>query len=106
MLNKIDQKIAFPEQLMEFVDLKTVRKCYTKDNVNVVIDSTDWGYRVGEIEIVVPDQDQVIQATKKIEDLGKELGKSSLANQKRHRLQLLPKLLKILFYNFRGSKYR
>ena len=57
MLNKIDQKIAFPEQLMVFVDLKTVRKCYTKDNVNVVIDSTDWGYRVGEIEIVVPDQD-------------------------------------------------
>ena len=77
MLKKIDQKIAFPEQLMVFVDLKTVRKCYTKDNVNVVIDSTDWGYRVGEIEIVVPDQDQVIQATKKIEDLGKELGEST-----------------------------
>ena len=77
MLNKVGQKIAFPEQLMAFADLKTVRKCYTKDDVNVVIDSTDWGYRVGEIEIVVPDQDQVIQATKKIEDLGKKLGESS-----------------------------
>ena len=44
-------------------------------DVNVVIDATDWGHRVGEIEIVVPDREQVIQATKKIEDLGKELGK-------------------------------
>jgi len=64
---------AFPGQLIAFADLKTVRQCYTKGDVNVVIDSTDWGHRVGEIEIVVPDRDQVIQATKKIEDLGLEL---------------------------------
>ena len=41
-----------------------------------MIDATDWGHRVGEIEIVVPDREQVIQATQKIEDLGRELGKS------------------------------
>jgi len=69
----VGQKDFAFRKLIAFADLKTERQCYTKGNVNVVIDSTDWGHRVGEIEIVVPDRDQVIQATKKIEDLGREL---------------------------------
>ena len=68
MMDKIvGQKDFAFRKLIAFADLKTERQCYTKGDVNVVIDSTDWGHRVGEIEIVVPDRDQVIQATKKIE---------------------------------------
>ena len=75
----VGQKDFAFRKLIAFADLKTERQCYTKGDVNVVIDSTDWGHRVGEIEIVVPDRDQVIQATKKIEDLGRELGNEFLS---------------------------
>jgi len=38
-----------------------------------VIDATDWGHIVGEIEVMVTDQQQIAEASKRIEDLGKEL---------------------------------
>ena len=39
-----------------------------------MIDATDWGHIVGEIEVMVTDQQQIAEASKRIEDLGKELG--------------------------------
>ena len=35
----------------------------------------DWGHSVGEIEIMVMDQDHITEATTKIESIGAELGK-------------------------------
>ncbi len=45
-----------------------------QDEINVVVDDTDWGYRIGEIEIILTDPTQVTQAIEKIEDLAKKLG--------------------------------
>jgi hypothetical protein len=45
-----------------------------QDEINVVVDDTDWGYRIGEIEIILTDPAQVTQAIEKIEDLAKKLG--------------------------------
>ncbi len=39
-----------------------------------MVDDTDWGYRIGEIEIILTDPAQVTQAIEKIEDLAKKLG--------------------------------
>jgi len=61
--------------LKSFAQLETKRKCYSRDTdkVNIVIDATDWGHSVGEIEIMVMDQDHITEATTKIETIGAEL---------------------------------
>ena len=63
--------------MKSFAQLETKRKCYSRDTdkVNIVIDATDWGHSVGEIEIMVMDQDHITEATTKIETIGAELGK-------------------------------
>ena len=68
-IDLINEKILEP-----FAHLETRRKNYNKDDLNVVIDATDWGHIVGEIEVMVTDQQQIAEASKRIEDLGKELG--------------------------------
>merc|ERR1712079_108134 len=77
--------IIFPEdeslsemvskKLLEpFAHLETKRKNYHKEDINIVIDATDWGHIVGEIEVMVcADKGKISEATKRIEDLGKEL---------------------------------
>jgi len=60
--------------LKSFAQLETKRKCYSRDDkVNIVIDATDWGHSVGEIEIIVMDHDHITEATSKIETIGAEL---------------------------------
>ena len=61
--------------LKAFAHLETKRKCYNKDDINIVIDATDWGHIVGEIEIVVNDYDKISEATENIELIGNQLGK-------------------------------
>ena len=51
---------------------------FLQDDISIVIDDTDWGYRIGEIEILLTDSSQVSQAVKKIEDLAKQLSKFRL----------------------------
>jgi hypothetical protein len=46
-----------------------------KGDISIVIDDTDWGYRIGEIEIVLTDPAQVGYAVQKIEDVAKQLSK-------------------------------
>ena len=60
-----------------FAHLETKRWCYKKDEVNIVIDLTDWGFRVGEVEIMVSSKDQVPGAVKKIEQIAEDLSKFS-----------------------------
>ena len=42
-------------QLTTFATLETNRKWFKRpeDNVSVVVDETDWGYMIGEIEVRV-----------------------------------------------------
>ena len=37
--------------LEPFAHLETKRKNYHKEDINIVIDATDWGHIVGEIEV-------------------------------------------------------
>ena len=40
------------KKLLEpFAHLETKRKNYHKEDINIVIDATDWGHIVGEIEV-------------------------------------------------------
>jgi len=69
------QSLLESAHLKSFAHLETKRKCYSRasDKVNIVIDATDWGHSVGEIEIMVMDQDHITEATTKIESIGAEL---------------------------------
>lgn len=49
-----------------------------QDDISVVVDDTDWGYRIGEIEIMLTDSSKVSQAIQKIDDLAKQLSKFEL----------------------------
>ena len=60
--------------LVPFAHLETRRTLYRKDEVNIAVDVTDWGYCVGEIEIVVEDNAAVPEAVDRIEAVAKELG--------------------------------
>nr|ACO11522.1 Thiamine-triphosphatase [Caligus rogercresseyi] len=59
--------------LMKFAELITRRKHYSKDNVSIVVDETDWGYKVGEIEMVVKRKADVPEASKKIDSIARQL---------------------------------
>ena len=79
---KVEESCSLLQNLLEktylkpFAQLETKRKCYSReDKVNIVIDATDWGHSVGEIEIMVMDHDHITEATSKIETIGAELGK-------------------------------
>nr|ACO14570.1 Thiamine-triphosphatase [Caligus clemensi] len=59
--------------LHKFAELITRRKHYQKDNVSIVVDETNWGYKVGEIEMVVKDKLEVPEASKKIDAIARQL---------------------------------
>jgi len=61
--------------LRPFAQLETKRKCYKRssDNVNIVVDETDWGYIIGEIEVMVETKEEVCAATQHIEALANQL---------------------------------
>ena len=69
------QSLVESGHLTRFAHLETKRKCYTRDSdkVNIVVDATDWGHIVGEIEIIVMDHDNIPEATTKIEMIGAQL---------------------------------
>lgn len=77
ILNSEDESLSemVNKKLLEpFAHLETKRKNYHKEDINIVIDATDWGHIVGEIEVMVcADKGKISEATKRIEDLGKEL---------------------------------
>ena len=72
--------------LKAFAHFETKRKCYGRDDVNIVIDATDWGHTVGEIEMVVSDPSQIPEASLKIEQIAAQLG-DHLHNIFRHFFQ-------------------
>ncbi len=63
------------DQLTCYAHLETRRWYYRKDAITIVVDVTQWGFRVGEIEIMVEAKDQVPEAAKRIEEIAIDLSK-------------------------------
>lgn len=71
------------ENLISAIEYRTVRKKYKKEDFNLDMDETDFGYQVGEIELMVEKEEDVKIAEEKIQefasrnnlDLGKGLSK-------------------------------
>jgi len=61
--------------LTSFATLETNRKWFKRqdDNVSVVVDETDWGYMIGEIEVMIETKDDVSEALTKIDHLASNL---------------------------------
>ncbi len=60
--------------LAPLVRLETTRHSYRRGEVNIVVDSTDYGFRVGEIELMVGSKADASAAMDKIDTIAKELG--------------------------------
>jgi len=58
-----------------FAHLEMRRGCFRRpeDAVSVVVDVADWGYRVGEVEVVVADETEVPSAVQRIQSIAKSL---------------------------------
>jgi len=78
------------ENLISAIEYRTVRKKYKKEGFNIDIDETDFGYQVGEIELMVEYEEDVKNAEEKIEEfalknnlsLGKGLSKKKACLKK------------------------
>lgn len=55
------------KNLISAIEYRTVRKKYKKEGFNIDIDETDFGYQVGEIELIVETESDVKNAEEKIE---------------------------------------
>ncbi len=81
--NVTDLEKFIDENLKIAMDFKVYRKKYKKEDFNLDIDETDFGYQVGEIELMVEKEEDVKTAEEKIQefasrnnlDLGKGLSK-------------------------------
>jgi len=62
-------------QLTTFATLETNRKWFKRpeDNVSVVVDETDWGYMIGEIEVMIDSKRDLTNALLKIDQLATSL---------------------------------
>lgn len=60
--------------LQVFVSFKTKRTKYQLGDVTVDLDIASFGYELGEIEIVVDDEEEVPNAKAKLETMAKKLG--------------------------------
>ncbi|XP_054621906.1 thiamine-triphosphatase isoform X2 [Dunckerocampus dactyliophorus] len=71
-----DQCWARSMNLFVFAEFTTVRQTFTlkEDGVQVDLDEADFGYRVGEIEVLIPEGGDMQAAMDKIERTAKKLG--------------------------------
>lgn len=64
-------------QLKCFIDVKSTRKSYLLDEMRVDLDETDFGYKLGEIEIILNEADSkraLEAAVQSISNLTRKLG--------------------------------
>ena len=64
--------------LKEFAKINSHRKSYSIDQIEIDLDETDFGYKVGELEIILDDKstsDEIENATNQISKMVKKLGK-------------------------------
>jgi len=65
--NVTDLEKFIEENLKIAMEFKVYRKKYKKEDFNLDIDETDFGYKVGEIELMVEKEEDVKNAEEKIE---------------------------------------
>lgn len=65
--------------LKEFCSFTTTRKSYGLQTCSVDLDMTNFGVKIGEIEMVVVDRDRIPEALDAIEDIAKQLGECSIS---------------------------
>ena len=61
--------------LSEFAQYTTHRKTYVLDGFTIDLDLTDFGFQVGEIEVVVADESRITEALCQIDELAVKLGR-------------------------------
>ena len=61
--------------LNEFAQYTTHRKTFVLDGFTIDLDLTDFGFQVGEIEVVVADESRVTEALHQIDELAAKLGR-------------------------------
>lgn len=77
MKSVLEECWATGMNLVCFAEFTTVRRTFTweeEDGVHVDLDEADFGYRVGEIEVLIPEGGDVQAALDKIERTAKKLG--------------------------------
>lgn len=56
------------KNLIIAIEYRTTRKKYKKENFNIDIDETDFGYKVGEIEVMIEKEEEIKNAEDKIQE--------------------------------------
>lgn len=74
--------------LVCFAEFTTVRRSFTleEDGVQVDLDQADFGYSVGEIEVLLSDREDVQSALDKIEKSAQKLGKFKVTKLPNHHI--------------------
>ena len=69
------QGLVEKASLNEFAQYTTHRKTYVLDGFTIDLDLTDFGFQVGEIEVVVADESRITEALHQIDELAVKLGR-------------------------------
>ena len=69
------QGLVQKASLNEFAQYTTHRKTYVLDGFTIDLDLTDFGFQVGEIEVVVADESRITEALHQIDELAVKLGR-------------------------------
>ncbi len=69
------QDLLEKASLNEFAQYTTQRKTYALDGFTIDLDLTDFGFQVGEIEVVVADESRTTEALRRIDELAAKLGR-------------------------------
>lgn len=69
------QGLVQKASLNEFAQYTTHRKTYVLDGFTIDLDLTDFGFQVGEIEVVVVDESRITEALRQIDELAVKLGR-------------------------------
>ncbi len=69
------QGLVQKASLNEFAQYTTHRKTYVLDGFTIDLDLTDFGFQVGEIEVVVADESRITEALRRIDELAVKLGR-------------------------------
>ena len=90
------------ENLIEGINIKTTRKKYKKDDFFIDIDDLDFGYSCVEIELMVEDEKDILNAEEKILALAKQYNfetKEVPAKKKEYFRIVKPEVFKMLYPN-------
>jgi len=58
----------------QFANIGTTRRKYKSGDFHIDLDITDFGYKIGEIELIVENQEQVPEAQNKIRKFAEQCG--------------------------------